>query len=179
MVPVSATLRLGPRPASTPLIAQCDSAVRAVAGRPVFGYAAAVSAVGSLNHLRLSVRDPAVSERFYDALLAELGWVQIPRLDEGRAWERLDPTAGRQWLILTPIADEHRDAPPHDLFAPGFHHLALNAADRDQVDRVHNVLLELGADVLDAPAEYDYNPGYYAVFFRDPDGFKLEVVHIP
>src|SRR3954454_5202613 len=127
MVPVSATLRLGPRPASTPLIAQCDSAVRAVAGRPVFGYAAAVSAVGSLNHLRLSVRDPAVSERFYDALLAELGWVQIPRLDEGRAWERLDPTAGRQWLILTPIADEHRDAPPHDLFAPGFHHLAFNA----------------------------------------------------
>jgi catechol 2,3-dioxygenase-like lactoylglutathione lyase family enzyme len=40
-------------------------------------------------------------------------------------------------------------------------------------------MLELGADILDAPAEYDYNPGYYAVFFRDPDGFKVEVVHIP
>ena len=48
-----------------------------------------------------------------------------------------------------------------------------------QVDRVHELLVALGADVLDAPAEYDYNPGYYAVFFRDPDGFKLEVVHLP
>ena len=88
---------------------------------------------------------------------------------------RRDPTAGAQWLILTPVSD----APPHDLFAPGFHHLALNAADRDQVHRVHEILLALGADILDAPAEYDYEPGYYAVFFLDPDGLKLEVVHIP
>jgi glyoxylase I family protein len=51
--------------------------------------------------------------------------------------------------------------------------------DRRQVDRVHVLLVAGAADILDAPAEYDYNPGYYAVFFRDPDGFKLEVVHIP
>ena len=138
-----------------------------------------MSAAGSLNHLRLSVRDPAVSERFYDAVLSELGWVQIPREDGGRAWERRDAESAAQWLILTPVADEHRDAPPHALGAPGFHHLALNAVDRDQVQRVHEVLLALDADVLDAPAEYDDDPGYYAVFFRDPDGLKLEVVHIP
>ena len=82
-------------------------------------------------------------------------------------------------LILTPVAAEHRDAAAHDLTAPGFHHLALNAADRDQVDRVHDALAGIGADILDPPAEYDYNPGCYAVFARDPDGFKLEVVHIP
>jgi glyoxylase I family protein len=166
--------------AAAPLVAHSKSAV---AGRWLAkrcsGTTRAVSRLGSLNHLRLSVRDPAVSERFYDPLLAELGWVQISRHDDGRAWERRDPTAGPQWLILTPVADEHRDAPPHDPFAPGFHHLALNAADRAQVDRVHTVLRELGGDIIDAPAEYGYNPGYYAVFFRDPDGFKLEVVHIP
>ena len=135
-----------------------------------------MGASGSLNHLRLSVRDPAASARFYDALLGPLGWARIPREDGGRAWERHDPAAGRQWLILTPGADEHRDAPAHDRFAPGFHHLALNAADRAEVDRVHDVLVGIGAEILDAPAEYDYNPGYYAVFCRDPDGFKLEVV---
>jgi glyoxylase I family protein len=33
--------------------------------------------------------------------------------------------------------------------------------------------------VLDAPREYpEYVPGYYAVFFADPDGIKLELVHI-
>ena len=137
-----------------------------------------MSAAGSLNHLRLSVRDPAVSERFYDAVLSELGWVQIPREDRGRAWERRDAESAAQWLILTPVADEHRDAPPHALGAPGFHHLALNAVDRDQVHRVHEILLALDADVLDAPAEYDDDPACYAVFFRDPDGLKLGVVHI-
>jgi glyoxylase I family protein len=138
-----------------------------------------VSGAGSLNHLRLSVRDPAASEAFYDPLLTELGWVQIGRHDGGRAWQRRDPKGGPQWLIFTPVAEAHRDAPPHDLTAPGFHHLALNAADREQVHRVYDMLVDLGADILDAPAEYDYNPGYYAVFFRDPDGFKLEVVHLP
>ena len=34
--------------------------------------------------------------------------------------------------------------------------------------------------VLDPPREYpEYVPGYYAVFFTDPDGLKLELVHIP
>jgi hypothetical protein len=27
--------------------------------------------------------------------------------------------------------------------------------------------------------EYDYRPGYYAGFFYDPDGIKLEIVHVP
>ena len=139
-----------------------------------------MSAAGSLNHLRLSVRDPAASERFYDPVLSELGWVQefhprrrpsvgAPRHGRGRAVAH--PDAGRRQAPCT------RRRTTSSL--PGFHHLALNAADRDQVHRVHDVLLELGADILDPPAEYDYDPGYYAVFCRDPDGFKLEVVHLP
>jgi len=38
----------------------------------------------------------------------------------------------------------------------------------------------MGIAILDAPAEYpEYAPGYYAVFFADPDGLKLEFVHTP
>ena len=38
----------------------------------------------------------------------------------------------------------------------------------------------VGATVLDPPAEYpQYGPGYYAVFFADPDGIKLECVYLP
>jgi hypothetical protein len=41
-------------------------------------------------------------------------------------------------------------------------------------------LKKIGAEILDAPAEYpQYAPGYYAVFFADPDGLKLEVVYEP
>jgi catechol 2,3-dioxygenase-like lactoylglutathione lyase family enzyme len=55
----------------------------------------------------------------------------------------------------------------------------LNAASRDEVDAFHAMLVREGLTVLDAPAEYDYTPGYYAVFFADPDGLKLELVHEP
>ena len=36
-----------------------------------------------------------------------------------------------------------------------------------------------GAELESEPQEYTYEPGYYAVFFYDPDGMKLEIVHVP
>ena len=36
-----------------------------------------------------------------------------------------------------------------------------------------------GAEIESEPQEYTYLPGYYAVFFYDPDGLKLEIVHVP
>lgn len=51
---------------------------------------------------------------------------------------------------------------------------------RGDVDRLHELLLAMGARILDAPADYPrYGTGYYAVFFADPDGLKLEFVHWP
>lgn len=41
------------------------------------------------------------------------------------------------------------------------------------------MLKRVGANVLDPPAEYPYFPGYYAVYFTDPDGVKIEFVHWP
>jgi glyoxylase I family protein len=42
----------------------------------------------------------------------------------------------------------------------------------------------MGARAREVPIEsgpqaYWYQPGYYAVFFYDPDGLKLELVHVP
>jgi catechol 2,3-dioxygenase-like lactoylglutathione lyase family enzyme len=48
-----------------------------------------------------------------------------------------------------------------------------------EVDAFYRFLQQIGARVLDPPATYDYTPGYYAVFFADPDGLKLEVVYEP
>ena len=45
---------------------------------------------------------------------------------------------------------------------------------------MYQLLLRIGATILDPPADYPrYGPGYYAVFFSDPDGLKLEYVHWP
>ena len=61
----------------------------------------------------------------------------------------------------------------------GLHHLAFQAPDRNAVDSLYQVVKELGAEIVDPPQEYSYVPGYYAVFFRDPNGIRLEYAHIP
>ncbi len=50
---------------------------------------------------------------------------------------------------------------------------------RAVVDERHHWLLGAGAEIETPPQEYAYSPGYYAVFFYDPDGLKLEIVHVP
>ena len=57
--------------------------------------------------------------------------------------------------------------------------MAFHADTRADVDAFHSSLTDADLPVLDPPAEYDYTPGYYAVFFPDPDGMKLEVVFEP
>jgi predicted lactoylglutathione lyase len=60
------------------------------------------------------------------------------------------------------------------------HYLALRAKSREDVDALHAKLKKSGATILDPPAEYpDYGKGYYAVFFADTDGMKLEYVCTP
>jgi catechol 2,3-dioxygenase-like lactoylglutathione lyase family enzyme len=67
----------------------------------------------------------------------------------------------------------------HDRYAPGLHHVALRAAAREVVDERAAWLRETGATIESGPAEYDYSPGYYAVFFYDRDSIKLEIVYQP
>ena len=61
----------------------------------------------------------------------------------------------------------------------GVHHICFYAASRDVVDDRFRCLRERGAVIESEPREYAYTPGYYAVFFYDPDGIKLEIVHRP
>jgi catechol 2,3-dioxygenase-like lactoylglutathione lyase family enzyme len=125
-----------------------------------------------LDHLRLTVADVAAAHHLYDPVLRCLGFEEVEREDDGVAWGK--PGAD-QWIILTPASRAIR----HDAAAPGLHHVAFPAADRAVVEQAHAIAVAAGAEILDPPQEFDYEPGYYATFFRDPDGFKLEVVCRP
>lgn len=57
--------------------------------------------------------------------------------------------------------------------------LAFRRPDSEAVDERAEWLRERGAEIESDPAEYDYGPGCCAVFFYDPDGLKLEIVHRP
>ena len=66
-----------------------------------------------------------------------------------------------------------------DRYAPGLHHLAFGVPSRAVVDERAEWLRSAGAELESEPQEYTYMPGYYAVFFYDPDGIKLEILTVP
>ena len=125
------------------------------------------------DHIDLTVNDIAASTAFYDKVLAELGFRRIEDKHD-IIWANAHLSIG----IYEAAADER--GATHTRRRVGFHHLALRAKAREDVDRFHDYLVREGVTVLDPPAEYpQYGADYYAVFFADPDGMKLEVVHFP
>ncbi len=126
----------------------------------------------SLHHLALACTDMRASSAFYDRLLAPLGY----RRDH-------DTAELITWIGPTPEILLYRaslDRPQHALGAPGWHHAAFEVSTRDLVERVYDVLSASGSKVLIPPAEYpEYGSGYFAVFFEDPDGLKIEIAFIP
>lgn len=59
---------------------------------------------------------------------------------------------------------------------PGIHHFCFKAPSREQVDRLYNeFIVPNNIQMFDAPTTYpQYTTDYYAIFFADPDGIKLE-----
>jgi glyoxylase I family protein len=128
----------------------------------------------------LSVRDPRGARPFWEAVLGFLGYALSTNYGHGGYDFDLGARGGDFCSIgirPTSGANAGRD---HDRYASGLHHLAWSAASRADVDALHALLVEIGATVLDPPADYpEYGEGYYAVFFADPDGLKLEYCHVP
>ena len=134
---------------------------------------------GSIDHLDLTTTDPAASEPFYRAVLGYMGFQPV-RLTHGNTHLPIFQfsEAGRRVFSIALQPAKH--AGSDDRYIPGLHHLAFRAASRADVDGLYQLLRDIDAKVLDPPAEYPhYAPGYYAVFFTDPDGLKLEFVHMP
>ncbi|MBM3502994.1 MAG: bleomycin resistance protein [Alphaproteobacteria bacterium] len=130
--------------------------------------------LGGINHVAFSVRDLAASSAFYDPVMAFLGYERWPAVIGQAKWKK--PGVGV--FLLYECKPGSRDK-VHDRYAPGLHHMSFDAESREQVDGLHRLLVERGATILDPPAPYTYTREYYAVFFADPDGLKLELAYTP
>jgi len=131
-----------------------------------------------LHHLDLNVSDLGRSASFYDRVLTHLGLSRVMDSDgEEAGFDWIAPRGTNIGYFSIGIVPAKSRGKTHDRFAPGLHHLALKSETKEAVDALYQTLLQMDADILDPPAEYpDYGPGYYAVFFLDPDGLKLEYV---
>lgn len=138
---------------------------------------------GGIHHIDLTVKDAPASRAFYESVLGFMGYT----LSKGKPFSAeetgfdFDLRNGDIFCSIGILSARGENAGrAHDRYAPGLHHVAWMAASREDVDAMHAHLQSIGATVLDPPADYpQYGEGYYAVFFADPDGLKLEYVFKP
>jgi glyoxylase I family protein len=130
-----------------------------------------------VHHVDLCVSSIERSLPFYRDLLAPLGYHRVGQV-VGERGETVWYLSGAGSSIGLREAQSPTDE-PYDRYGIGLHHLALEADSRALVDERADWLRSHGATLESGPQEYAYTPGYYAVFFYDPDGLKLEIVHAP
>ena len=124
--------------------------------------------VTALDHIYVAVTDLARSEAFYDGVM---------RLLDFRKGVR--PIGGERHVHYFNRIMQYSLRPArggeHDPYRPGLHHLCLRVPSREDVDAAVIGLAELGVTAT-APALYpEYAADYYATFFSDPDGIRLEI----
>ncbi len=122
--------------------------------------------VVAVDHIVIRVSDFARSKAFYDALFGFLGFKVLDEYEDAIGW-----TNGKTRFWIGP-ADTQGRKRKYRLGDVGLHHYAFGLRSRKDVDALAAFLSERGAEIVDPPAEY-YDD-YYAVFFLDPDGLKLE-----
>ena len=134
-----------------------------------------------LSHVDLVVTSIKRSLAFYRGLLEPLGWTSLSEVrgERGETIHYLSVRGpGVSALGLREKLSDSHDI-PYDRYAVGVHHVCFDVSSRAAVDERAKWLRAQGAEIESGPAEYDYTPRYYAVFFYDPDGIKLELLHRP
>jgi len=131
---------------------------------------------GAIHHVFVTVNDLARSRPFYEQLMPRLGYPGLWEFPGGTSVGWL--SAGGSFWIKQADARFARDTFCKDRV--GLCEVAFRADSREQVDALARDVVGFGGTILDPPREYpEYVPGYYAVFFADPDGIKLELVYLP
>jgi catechol 2,3-dioxygenase-like lactoylglutathione lyase family enzyme len=118
------------------------------------------------DHIDLRVKNRAKAQKFYAQLLPAIGF----RVDKsGEEWGLFEAEGGKAVEFFCFEEADH---------TPNGNRIAFWAESRAAVDAVAKVVRQAGGKNVEGPELcIDYSPGYYAVFFEDPDGNKLEVCY--
>jgi catechol 2,3-dioxygenase-like lactoylglutathione lyase family enzyme len=122
-----------------------------------------------LDHLSLQVLDVDAAAAFYTRVFASCGVRELMRYEgpAGAVVGLCGPDAYPKLWLGTAVDTGDRPV-----------HLAIGAPSREAVDEVFAAAREAGTEILHEPRVWpEYHPGYYGVFFRDPDGNNVEAVH--
>jgi len=125
-----------------------------------------------IDHLSIRVSNFARSKQFYNDVLGFLGFKLKYDYAGAAGW------SNGKTLFWIGEADREGKKHPHRLGNIGFHHYAFELPKRKDVDDLQKLLQRKNVTIVDPAAQY-YGDGYYAVYFLDPDGLKLEGMYFP
>jgi len=116
---------------------------------------------GMLDHLGIQCSDIDTSARFYDEVLATLGYARVMDFGVAIGYGKDSPDF---WIGIHDSGEGFRES-----------HIAFQAADRAAVDAFHTAGVAFGTEVLHNPRVWpEYHENYYGAFLRDPDGNNVE-----
>jgi len=133
-----------------------------------------------IDHIQITVKDLSVAEPFYDKLLPHLGFDLSKKSTGTVAAHEFDVVEYSHPLLIFAINSPRtafKDDAIHRRKPGALHHLAFKAESRAEVDRLYPLIKATGANIVDPPKFYpQHGQSYYALFFKDLEGIKYEIV---
>lgn len=134
-----------------------------------------------IDHIQITVKNIGVAEVFYDRLMPILGF-DPGQKSKGFVAEHEFEVIEYVHSFLTFAINSPRsifkDDEIHRRKPGAIHHLAFRANSRDEVDQLYILIQDIGANIVDPPKYYpQHGEKYYALFFKDMEGIKYEIVY--
>ena len=125
-----------------------------------------------VDHVYIAVSDLRRSEEFYDRVMTILGFRKNTFLNEGD--HHIQYYNRHFGFVLRPARslDARRDP-----LTPGLHHFCFRVDDSATIDAIANRFKDARVDCSSPQLYPEYAPDYYAIFFSDPNGIRLEVTN--
>lgn len=127
--------------------------------------------ITGIDHIYITVSDMKRAEVFYDRMMDALGFRKNTFMLNGEPhFQYFNRYFG---YVLRPA----RSGSPHDPYSPGLHHLCLRVDTVQDVIEASKKLRAAGIETSEPACHSEYAPDYWATFFTDPDGIRLEVTN--
>jgi catechol 2,3-dioxygenase-like lactoylglutathione lyase family enzyme len=132
-----------------------------------------------IDHFKITVTNFERSKKYYTSLFNFFGLKKVFEAGKNSAWGGKIAMFGPPDMNWTFEIQEGRNKVRFNRQRTGLDHVAFSASSREQVDRLYKFLKRKNVSAS-KPKEFpQYAQGYYACFFKDPDGIILEYVYIP
>ena len=125
-----------------------------------------------IDHIYISVSDLASSEKFYDKIMPMLGFRKNTFQNENES--HIQYYNRHFGFVLRPADSKNQS---YSSLSPGLHHFCFRVEDKAAVDSVAKKFSAIHVKCSPPQLYPEYAPDYYAIFFSDPDGIRLEVTN--